>query len=536
MGRARHERVGEVNRKFGTQQAQTHAAQRVIARQLDDKHIAHRVRKPAVIQHPAGQRGLRRNDPNHSVIARFVDADRRKFGMPQLKDLYQVVQLADLVVQEDRELRHARGRVSMGGFERGGSLAHDVGKGSPENVQRDGSTEHGIRAVASKIVLQGCYRRRVRSDARAATSPLPTTKSAPLKPVLPREIVRNRWTFGAALVAIALVIVGYLQVTYVTRSLVMACLVIGGIVAMFCTLVFVWAQMRAAKAFLLPHAGFVCPVCHFGLHALPDETTCPECGTSVTRAGAVAMWERALYMRPRFPRTNRHTRGHVTIVPEQSAEVSPWQSWRWREALLAIEAGAALRGFKGVRLAPDPVAFDAPLVGKGKRPLPPEVYSLLAWADERQWRAFIAAGPAGTSDEDVAPSVTLRSSDRIRVLTVLEHAENDADLLSFLNGARGEQSAGWRETQLIAFADACDGRVIYFATDPPVARAGSIFAIERSRGQLVCLGEGMGQWLTRLAVCDGIDAALFPSMLTQVPERARFFLRKEFSSVFAGQA
>jgi hypothetical protein len=46
----------------------------------------------------------------------------------------------------------------------------------------------------------------------------------------------------------------------------------------------------------------------------------------------------------------------------------------------------------------------------------------------------------------------------------------------------------------------------------------------------------MGQWLTRLAVCDGIDAALFPDMLTQVPERARFFLRKEFSSVFAGQA
>ncbi|HLP86145.1 MAG TPA: hypothetical protein VK157_17465 [Phycisphaerales bacterium] len=205
---------------------------------------------------------------------------------------------------------------------------------------------------------------------------------------------------------------------------------------------------------------------------------------------------------------------------------SPWQTWSIKSAFELIESGAAARGFVGVRLAPDSISFDAPLVGK--RPLPPELYTFLSWCDRKQWHAFIAPASAVTGHERAA-SIVLRSSAQLVTATTSEHAHASPVIASFVASLpQLGRDPDWINTQLIAFAETHDGRTIYLATDPPGISRGSVVSFDPSTNDVVVLAGGLAQWLTRLAACSGAEVVLLPDLMPLVPESARAFIRSEF--------
>ena len=288
-------------------------------------------------------------------------------------------------------------------------------------------------------------------------------------------------------------------------------------------------RTQTVRRFLSPHSGFICPRCHYSLRALDDEGVCPECGTQYTRASVVALWEHAYSLGHRYPRVSPRTARDPLPSPKTASSqgIVPWSKWSLPDALAKVEAGARRRGFASARFNALAREFDE-ACAKLARPLPMDLHAVLAWFDPALWQCFVhqlppqtqAASPtepaSGISPwlaQSALPTqqVSIRRPAEIVVATLAEHARTRPETKAFAESlSLLSRPPSWLDTQLIAFADAHSGEVIYYCTDPPDLPRGCIVTFRAGASDRLWLADALGQWLTRLAVCDGREFAFPP--------------------------
>jgi hypothetical protein len=317
-----------------------------------------------------------------------------------------------------------------------------------------------------------------------------------------------------------------------------------------------YTRAQVIRNFLSPHSGFICPRCHYGLRALPDEGTCPECGTTYTRASIVALWEHTYRLGQRYPRVSARSATDATPSAAQTStsQSTPWSKWNLGSALTAVESGARRRGFKGARMPSLAMEFDA-ACAKLAHPLPADLHAFLAAFDPALWSRFIHTWPAqapapSTSVTDnplsawlaTTPEITehirIRRPAELVVATLAEHAATHPGARAFADSLwTSTRSPAWEHTQLIAFADAHSSETLFYCTNPPDdLPRGCIITFFSTSPDRAWLADSFSQWLTRLACCEGVDGAFPGPGLDRAPKQLLDTWLAEFNTRNASNA
>jgi hypothetical protein len=323
---------------------------------------------------------------------------------------------------------------------------------------------------------------------------------------------------------------------------------IGGLGTMLfaCGIIYRGARLRIARRFLRPHGAFVCPRCHYPLRRLPDAGVCPECGTGYTRAGVVALWEDRYRLGHIFPRAAPPPASDPSPAQGPAVRqraVAPWSAALLDEAFEKVERVARTNGFAGARFPIYALEMDRAIAALG-RPIPPDLYAFLAWLNPDLWSRLVgrdraASPPAGRDDASGASFAAVLSESTTDAIRVHPPSSLRSARLEALAGDRaavrafiealpslGRDSA-WLDAHLVEFADTPRGHTICCCVDGPEFARGTIVAFGPASAADVAspaplpdriwLGGSLAQWLTRLALMGGIDPALAPDRLAEVP-------------------
>ena len=294
-------------------------------------------------------------------------------------------------------------------------------------------------------------------------------------------------------------------------------------------------RRRIIRKFLLPHAGSICPRCHYPLRKLPDVGTCPECGTKYTRAQVVDLWERFYGLRRTYARSGEGSAANAQLTVRSVGAVSPWSTWSFREAITRLESLTRKRGYSAPRLPVYALELD-PFVERLGRPLPGDLYSFLGWFDRTFWMHVLRPesntqqSTEGGWGDEAKEFIRIRTPSELRVYTLAEGMKERADVRLFGESLAGNgRAAAWLETQMIEFADTRSGMVVVYCTDPPDMHRGAIVTFLPGEPDRVWLADSLSQWLIRIAACDGVDCTLDPSMIETLTPQLREFYRAEFA-------
>lgn len=290
-------------------------------------------------------------------------------------------------------------------------------------------------------------------------------------------------------------------------------------------------RRKLVRGFLRPHAGFVCPRCLYPLRKLPDVGVCPECGLTYNRAEVVAMWERAYELPGLFPRA-----APAPVSPPTSAILRPtvpWARWSLHGAFSDIESCARRRGFNRNRIPSLVMELDS-FNESLPRPLPPEMLGFLGWYDSALWSEFVRnsnSHESSPNDWFGAPSlpIVIRALAHLRIGTAAELSHASPAIAAFLSSASEDRRLGWSQTQFIEFADSSEGPPVIYCTDPPDLPRGCIITFLPGVVERIWLADSLGQWLTRLAACEGVEFAFHPEQSARLSEPTRTLYVHEFS-------
>ncbi|MBX3357678.1 MAG: hypothetical protein KF745_04540 [Phycisphaeraceae bacterium] len=316
---------------------------------------------------------------------------------------------------------------------------------------------------------------------------------------------------------------------------------VAGEATIIVALVFVFrsTRIRIARALLKPHGGFVCPRCHYTLSALPDAGECPECGTSYTREGVVALWERAYGLKQRFPRSSaRHADPVGAVIPPaptESVRRTPWTGASLRRVLEQIEAVARAHGYSDARFSAYSLDLERSPACFGVR-YPADLYAFLSWVDPNLWSRFVNPSQcmAAAEQGEVGAWIAAQPADSIRVRdpSALRIARMSGPWLGVGTEGPGpdgpSEAITPAEVRLFEFADSSAGGSIMYCMDPTDVPAGGIVTFLPGVDGRVWLADTLAQWLARLAACDGTELAFDRGGSGRVSEGLRAQFREEF--------
>jgi hypothetical protein len=305
-----------------------------------------------------------------------------------------------------------------------------------------------------------------------------------------------------------------------------------------------FGRVQVGRRFLSPHGAFVCPRCHYSLRRLPDQGSCPECGTNYTRAQVVAMWERHFRLHGRYARVSGDGRPIDRRSTEPQPERAPWSSRSLSNAVDAVEAVARKHGFSARRFPhyAQPLAIAA---GTNGRAFPSELEAFYLWFDPSLWSRFLGTPPAQDLAESTMTFETLTASGppqapvdtiRFREPSALRYVSLPPPVasavtsveLGFGVSSTVSLSAPVSTIDAIEIADTHDGQTIYFVQAGQGLGAGAVIMLALEWPYRVWLADSLAQWLARLAACGGCDPVIDRARWSDVPTKLRLIFEREF--------
>lgn len=357
----------------------------------------------------------------------------------------------------------------------------------------------------------------------------PVTRALPARPKPPaslRVFVIIYWLCVAAIAAMVIKEIVF------TRGMVFIDMFWIGSRCIFALALFLaWHAVRKllARRFLASNAGFVCPGCHYPMRGLSNVGACPECGISYTRAEVLATWENAYKLGTRYPREAQvsQPRVHQPIATTpMETPTPPWTRASLRSAIDQVTTVAKSKGFDRSPYGAYSLDIDQN-IWRVQRVIPTDLHAFYMWLDVDLWNAFVSARTGETTE--TRDTIIIRPPSLFRTRTpkgelIPEPPEPTAESAPIVPS---------RDPVLVEFADTASGSTLAYCLGTDVPPHGAICVVGGSWAEPVVLAASLAAWLSKMAICDGVDPLVNADGVEFAKDEWREALKQE---VVASQA